>query len=374
MTRRIVVIGGGHGIAAVLRAMRPEGAELTVIVTVADDGGSSGELRRRGAGPAVGDLRRSLVALTGDEVPLGRAFRRPVTVNGLGRHPLGNLLILSIADAFGDLARATEWLGERLGISGTVLPATSEPVSLVADADGELIHGESAIGLAQTRIRRLRFHPERPAIPGAALEAIDQADFVLLAPGSLFTSVLAATALPDVAAALTRTAARVVWICNLEADMIETAGMAGIDHLDGLEDHGVRVDVALYDPRASLKFEAQELAGRAIEPRPRSLQGHRGIHDPALLRAELRALFGDAAGTAGPGGQAPLPRGRYQQTERLASRFRSLRIDMNPSLLDCVQNRPGERLYSTSKTALWAATKGLSREHSEYWKHCSSSA
>jgi hypothetical protein len=165
-----------------------------------------------------------------------------------------------------------------------------------------------------------------------------------------------------------------VWICNLEADMIETAGMAGIDHLAALEGHGVRVDVALYDPRASLKFEAQELAERGIEPRPRSLQGHRGMHDPTLLRAELRALFGDIAGTAGHGGQAPLPRGPYQQAERLASRFRSLRIDMNPSLLDCRQNWPGERLYSTSKTALWAATKGLSREHSEYSKHCSSSA
>jgi uncharacterized cofD-like protein len=375
MTRRIVVIGGGHGIASVLHAMRPEGAELTVVVTVADDGGSSGELRRRGAGPAVGDLRRSLVALTGDEVPLGRAFRRPVTVNGLGRHPLGNLMILSIADAFGDLPRATEWLGERLGIQGTVLPATAVPVSLVADVDGELIHGESAIGVSPTRIRRLHFNPERPAIPGAVLEAIDQADFVLLAPGSLFTSVLAATALPDVASALTRTEARVVWICNLEADMIETAGMAGIDHLTALEDHGVRVDVALYDPRASLKFEAQQLAEHGIEPRPRSLEdGQRGKHDPALLRAELRALFADAAGTAGPGGQSPLSRGGYQQTERLASRLRSLRIDMKPSLLDCRQNWPGERLYSTSKTALWAATNGLSREHSVYSKHCSSSA
>lgn len=353
MTRRIVVIGGGHGIASVLSAMRPEGAELTVVVTVADDGGSSGELRRRGAGPAVGDLRRSLVALTADETPLGRAFRRPVTVSGLGRHPLGNLMILSIADAFGDLPRATEWLGQRLGISGTVLPATAEPVTLVAEVDGGLLHGESAIGVSATRIHRLHFLPERPDIPGAVLEAIDHADFVLLAPGSLFTSVLAATALPDVAAALAGTAARVVWICNLEADMIETAGMAGIDHLAALQDHGVRVDVALYDPRASLKFDAQELAERGLEPRPRSLEGgRRGMHDPKRLRAQLRALFAETAGGAGSGGRSPQVRGRYQQTERLASRLRSLRMDMNPSLLAWRQNWPGERLYSTSKTAL----------------------
>jgi uncharacterized cofD-like protein len=339
MTKRIVVIGGGHGLASVLRAMRPEGAELTVVVTVADDGGSSGELRRRGAGPAVGDLRRALVALTGDEVPLARAFRRPVTVDGVGCHPLGNLMILSIADAFADLPRATEWLGRRLGIQGTVLPATAEPVSLVADIDGELIYGESAIGVSQRKIHRLHFSPERPAIPDAVLKAVDQADFVLLAPGSLFTSVLAVAALPDLASAVTRTEARVVWICNLEADMIETAGMAGIDHLAALEDHGVRADVALYDPRASLKFDAEQLTEHGIKPRPRSLEHRqRGMHDPALLRAELRALFAGSAGTAGHAGQSPLSRGGYQHTERLASRLRSLRIDMKPSLLDCRQN------------------------------------
>ena len=310
MSRRIVVIGGGHGLASVLSAMRPEGAELTVVVTIADDGGSSGELRRRGAGPAVGDLRRSLLALSADDAPLGRAFGRPVTVSGLGRHPLGNLMILSIADAFGDLPQATEWLGERLGISATVVPATAEPVSLVAEADGEVIHGESAIGVSATRIRRLRFHPERPAIPGAVSEAIDQADFVLLAPGSLFTSVLATAALPDVASALARTTARVVWICNVEADMIETAGMTGVDHLAALEDHGVRVDMALYDPRASLEFDAWDLAERGVEPRPRSLEdGHRGRHDPLLLRAALRALIAETAGSAGPGGRSRLSAG-----------------------------------------------------------------
>jgi uncharacterized cofD-like protein len=296
VTKRIAVIGGGHGLASVLYAVRHESAQLTVIVTVADDGGSSGELRRRGAGPAVGDLRRSLVALTGEEVALGRAFKRPVTVNRLGCHPLGNLMILSIADAFGDLARATEWLGERLGISGLVLPATAESVSLVGDAGGELIHGESAIGAADTRIRRLRFVPERPKVAAGVLEAIDQADFVLLAPGSLFTSVLAASALPDVASALAHTAARVVWICNLEADRIETAGMAAIDHLGALQDHGVRVDVALYDPRADLHFEAPMLADKGVEPWPRSLQGgRRGMHDPVLLRTVLQELFADEA-------------------------------------------------------------------------------
>ena len=101
-----------------LRALSNDAAELDVIVTIADDGGSSGELRRRREGPAVGDLRRSLLALTDDEVVLAQAFARPLTINRLGRHPLGNLVIRSAAEAFGDLSEAIQWLGEQLGNAG----------------------------------------------------------------------------------------------------------------------------------------------------------------------------------------------------------------------------------------------------------------
>ena len=306
--RRIVVLGGGHGLASVLGALGDGAGELTVIVTVADDGGSSGRLRQRGAGPAVGDLRRSLVSLTSEELPLGRALRRPVTVGRLGSHPLGNLMILSIAEAFGDLARATEWLGARLGISGRVLPATAEPVSLVGDADGELIYGESAIGTS-SRVRDLRFAPECPAVSPAVVEAIERADLCLLAPGSLFTSVIATSALPTVADALRRTGAPVVWICNLMPDALETAEMAGDEHLAALRRHGVRVDAALYDPRAELHLDARQLEDDHVQPMPRPLQGARqGVHDQRLLRAAIDELLGaddQAAGGLGdPGATA----------------------------------------------------------------------
>jgi uncharacterized cofD-like protein len=298
--KRIVVLGGGHGLASVLGALGDGAGELSVIVTVADDGGSSGQLRRRGAGPAVGDLRRSLVALTGEEVVLGRALRRPVTVGRLGCHPLGNLMILSIAEAFGDLAQATEWLGALLGISGRVLPATAEPVSLVGEADGELIYGETAIG-ARSRVRHLRFVPESPAVPPAVVEAIERADLCLLAPGSLFTSVIATTALPDVAAALARTAAPVVWICNLVPDAIETAGMAGADHLAALRRHGLRVDSALFDPSAELHLDARQLEDDHVQAMPRPLQGARhGVHDQRLLRAAIGELLGADDEVIGP--------------------------------------------------------------------------
>jgi uncharacterized cofD-like protein len=290
--KRIVVLGGGHGLASVLGALGDSAGELTVIVTVADNGGSSGELRQRGAGPAVGDLRRSLVTLAGEEVVLGRALRRLVNVGRLGRHPLGNLMILSIAEAFGDLAHATEWLGTRLGISARVLPATAEPVSLVGEADGELIYGETAIGTSW-RVRHMRFVPECPAVPPAVVEAIERADLCLLAPGSLFTTVIATSALPTVASALARSAAPVVWICNLEPDAIETAGMAGDDHLAALRRHGVRVDAALFDPRAELHLDARQLEDDHVQAMPRPLLGpRRGVHDQGLLRAAIGELLG----------------------------------------------------------------------------------
>jgi uncharacterized cofD-like protein len=291
MGDRIVALGGGHGLTAVLTALRDQPGELTAIVTVADDGGSSGELRRRREGPAVGDMRRALISLAGKEVALARAFARPVSLDPLGRHPLGNLVIRSVSDAFGDLEQASEWLGEQLRISGRVLPASAAPVSLVAEAGNQVIHGEQAIGAARASIRHLRFSPERPTVPKATVETIDQADLVLLGPGSLFTSVLAVGALPDVGTALARTTGRVVWICNLEPEPVETAGMTACDHLEALRRHGVRVDTVLYDPTADLHFDAEQLADEGLEPLPRLLRSALpGTHDPALLRAALNEL------------------------------------------------------------------------------------
>ena len=232
---------------------------------------------------------------------LGRALLRPVTVARLGCHPLGNLMILSIAEAFGDLAYATEWLGARLGISGRVLPATSEPISLVGEAGGKLVAGETAIG-PRSPPRRLRFVPESPAVPPAVVEAIERADLCLLAPGLLFTTVIATSALPTVASALARTAAPVVWICNLEPDAIETAGMTGDDHLAALLRHGVRVDAALFDPRAELHLNARQLDDDHVRQMPRPLLGpRRGVHDQRLLRAAIGGLLGaDDDAASGP--------------------------------------------------------------------------
>jgi len=291
---RVTVIGGGHGLAAVVGALRDEPCDLTVVVTVADDGGSSGELRRRHGGPAVGDLRRALIALAGEEAPLARALARPITVDGAGRHPLGNLLIRDLANAVGDLTQASEWLGSQLGIHARVLPATAEPLSLVADVGRETIVGESAIGASHAVIGRIRFSPERPRVTPAVVEAISTSDYVLLGPGSLFTSVLAVCALPDVSSALAATAARIIWICNLTGQPGETAGMSAGSHLVMLRRHGVRVDAVLYDPKAELSFTPAQLARRRVQAIARPLRAtEAGVHDRVLLRTALReAMLG----------------------------------------------------------------------------------
>lgn len=292
MRGRVTILGGGHGVASVLRAIGDDDLDLAVIVTVADDGGSSGELRRRWGTPAVGDMRRSLIALAGEQAESGRALAAPVMIARMGRHPLGNLLLCSLTKAFGDLQTAGEWLSGQLGLSARVLPATTEPVTLLACTEQGLIRGESAIGAAESPIASLRFDPSRPEVPAPAIDAIVQADWVLLAPGSLFTSLLAVSALPDVTSALTRTRARVLWVCNLEPQLPETAAMSASDHLDTLHRHNVRVDNVLYDPAARLGFTPAELAAAGLPGVARPLMSaDPGRHDPILLAAALREMF-----------------------------------------------------------------------------------
>jgi uncharacterized cofD-like protein len=298
--RRVTILGGGHGVAAVLDALREEKLDLTAIVTVADDGGSSGELRRRWGGPAVGDLRRSFIALAEEGTASGRALAAPVSISRLGEHPLGNLVLCSLTKAFGDLEAASRWLAEELGLPARVLPSATEPVALVATAAGRSIRGESTIGAALKRIEGLSFEPARPDVSPVVIDAIDGADWVLLGPGSLFTSVLAVGALPDIRAALQDTRAHVLWVCNLEPQIPETAHMSAADHAAALARHGVRVDSVLYDPAACLCFTASELAACGLHGLACPLMGpDRARHDPALLGTALRRVFTDHAAFTG---------------------------------------------------------------------------
>jgi uncharacterized cofD-like protein len=282
----------------VLRALRGHDCDLTVIVGIADDADVSQAGQDRPGGGTVEDLRRSLEALSDEQGVLLRAIRRPLTVGRLGEQPLGNLVIGSVASAFDDYSTASRWLGEQLGIAGAVLPATTQPVSRELEAVDEP-SGVPRGGSGQ-ELWRVTFRSVNIEVPAAAVAAIEEARWVLLAPGSLYRSVLSTVAVPDVAAALARTRARVVWIANLEPGTRDAADVTGIDHLRALALHGVRVDVVLHDPAASLRFDAAGLQTFGVKSMPYALRSSHDarLHDPASLRAALGELLGSRISAA----------------------------------------------------------------------------
>jgi uncharacterized cofD-like protein len=266
-----------------------------VVVSIAYDQGQDAGAEAPPAGRSMEDLRRSLESLSGEEGALVRAIRRPLTIERLGKQPLGNLVIASVASAFGDYGTASRWLGEQLGITGAVLPATTQPVprevKMVEESPGTSGRGSGE------RAKQLSFASEQIEAPAAAVEAIDEADWVLLAPGSLYRSLLSAAAVPDLTAALTRTRARVLWIANLEPGSCETAGTSGADHLRALRRHGVRADVVLHDPSATLKFDSSALEACGIVSVTRSLRSRAdsALHDPVKLGAILDKMIASSA-------------------------------------------------------------------------------
>jgi uncharacterized cofD-like protein len=299
-----------------MRALRGDDSRLTVIVSIAHEGQHGADARHRRTGAAVEDLRRSLEAMAGEEGALLRAIKRPLTIERLGRYPLGSLVIAAVAEAFGDYGRASTWLGEQLDIGGAVLPATVEPVQLRIESVAEMSTGASSRG-SEHRLSRLRFVGERAESPDAAVAAIEHAQWVVLAPGSLYRSVLATAAVPDLVAALRSTQARVLWIPNLAPDSREAANMIAIDHLLALRLHGIRFDAVMHDPSATLGFDAAELTSYGVESVPRELRhtANPAMHDPEQLRLALRGLIGSRpTGTVG---------GRGRDRESAAAAHRS---------------------------------------------------
>ncbi len=242
---RVVALGGGHGLAATLRAARQYGADVTAIVSVADDGGSSGRLREIFGVPPPGDLRKCLVALSSPSV-WSTAFEHRFDAGELEGHALGNLVIAGLAASTGDFLFAVEEAGRLVEASGTVLPATTVPVVLKADAAGGAVQGQVAVGQAE-RIMRVSLVPVDPVPPPAALTAVARADQIILGPGSLYTSVLAAVAVPALREALAAARGRKVYVCNLRPQVPETEGYDVAAHVTALEGHGVEIDVVLCD-------------------------------------------------------------------------------------------------------------------------------
>lgn len=241
----MVALGGGHGLASTLRAARLYAGRLTAVVSVADDGGSSGRLREIAGIPAPGDLRRCLVALAAEGSPWAPAFeyRFPAGSGDLEGHALGNLLIAGLANVTGDFGRALELAADLLGATGRVVPATCVPVVLKAEISGEEVLGQVAVSETAGVINSVSIVPPDAAVPDEALEAIADADQVVLGPGSLYTSVLAVAAVPGIRAALEARSSGRVFVCNLRPQPPETAGFGEVEHLAAVLGHGVPVDV-----------------------------------------------------------------------------------------------------------------------------------
>lgn len=236
---RLVAMGGGTGLPVLLRGLKEYTENLTAIVTVADDGGSSGRLRGEFGILPPGDIRNCLVALAETETLMDRLFHyRFGQGEGLAGHNLGNLLLAALVDIVGDFQTAIKEASKVLKVRGQVLPSTLNQVVLHAElTDGTLISGESKIGDASAPVKRVFLTPEEcPAVP-EALDALAQADLILLGPGSLFTSVLPNLLVRKIADAVRRASAPKCYICNCMTQPGETTGFTASQHLRALYNH-----------------------------------------------------------------------------------------------------------------------------------------
>jgi uncharacterized cofD-like protein len=296
-SHRVVAIGGGHGLATTLRAVRGYAAHITAVVSVADDGGSTGRLRRDLGVLGVGDLRKCLVSLAADdgtdhEDEWAAAFDHRFSAGELDGHALGNLVLVGLAEVTGNWQQALEIAGHTLGAVGRVLPATSEPVVLKATVDDGVVEGQVAVQNSPSRIRRIELVPPDAPSPPAVAHAIGAADQIVLAPGSLFTSLLPAIAAADVHAALAAADAPVVAVVNLGPQPPETQGLDVADHVRAVVETGVRVDRVVVDPRSSLELDRDALAALGVECTLAEVaRPDVAAHAPAKLASVLSALL-----------------------------------------------------------------------------------
>jgi uncharacterized cofD-like protein len=312
---KAVALGGGHGLYATLLALRAITEDITAVVTVADDGGSSGRLRRELGMLAPGDLRMALAALAADDGAAGRwraVFQHRFGGTGaLAGHAVGNLVMAGLLEVLGDPVAMLDEVCALLRVTGRVLPMTVEPIDIEADVagiDGDADHphrlsrirGQVAVATTPGRVHRVRLRPERPQACAEAVRAVGAADLVVLGPGSWFTSVLPHLLVPGLASALVNTRARRVLILNLVPQPGETAGFSPEQYLTVLCDHAppgftvqaVLADVDAVAAPARLHRCAAALGGHEYLDRVAD-DGSTDRHDPVALAAALRRILVD---------------------------------------------------------------------------------
>lgn len=236
---KVVVIGGGTGLSVLLRGLKKEPLEITAIVTVADDGGSSGRLRDELRMPPPGDIRNVLVALADTEPLLESLLQhRFHSGNGLAGHSIGNLLIAALTEISGDFVTAVEQLSKVLAVRGQVLPAANQAVVLNAEMeDGTVVTGESLIPKSGKKIKRVFIDRENVSGLEQAIQALKQAELIAIGPGSLYTSILPNLLVPGIVEAIRTSSALKVFICNVMTQPGETDGFSVADHIKAIHDH-----------------------------------------------------------------------------------------------------------------------------------------
>lgn len=303
---KVVAIGGGSGMAQVLEAVQSYAGEVTAIVTVADDGGSSGRLTSSLVIPPPGDIRKCLLALSPEPSILRELFAYRFESTDVAGHSLGNLMLAALNDLMGnDFESAIRVAGELISAVGKVVPVARQSLHLQAVIDGRLVDGQAAITKTRGRISELRLVPAgEPANP-EAIAAVNVADQIIVGPGSLYTSVLSALIVPGMAIALHEALARIVCVVNLVTQDGETLGMDAADHVDalrvigGLDVTGTivahRGEIAMTPPVEQVRVDRAQLAERGWEVVEADLvdpQAPWPQHDPIRLGEVLRSLSG----------------------------------------------------------------------------------
>ncbi|QWW20661.1 uridine diphosphate-N-acetylglucosamine-binding protein YvcK [Schaalia sp. 19OD2882] len=309
----VVALGGGHGLSATLRALRHITRRLTAVVTVADDGGSSGRLRNEMEVLPPGDLRMALASLC-EESEWGLTWRdvmqtRLSTTGHLDGHALGNLLIAGLWQLLDDPIEGLDLVGRLLGASGRVLPMSSVPLHIEADMDDAghtySVSGQSRVAVAPGRVTHVRLQPTEPPVPAQVRTAISEADWVVLGPGSWYTSVIPHLLVPELHRDLVTTDAHRALVLNLARQRGETDTMTTADHVRVLREYApdFKLDVVIADPTATddideLFAASEEMGARILLRQVRTGDGA-PHHDPLRLAAALRDAFDGFLGEVG---------------------------------------------------------------------------
>ena len=301
---RIVSIGGGTGLSALLRGLKKRWADLAVIVTVTDDGGSSGRLREELGVLPPGDIRNCMIALSEDEHLMSRLFRfRFNSDGGLHNHSFGNLFLTAMAEVTGDFVEAVRLTSEVLAIKGVIYPSTNSNVSLRAELeDGSWLEGETRITASRRRIRRIQLDPPDAHPLPAALDALVAADVITIGPGSLYTSLIPNMLVKEVINAVRASHATKIYIQNIMTQPGETDGYSAADHVQALTDHcggvlfpNVLLNSDVPSPTILKKYDAEKaglvradierLRALGLKTLERDLLAEDGVirHDPDRL-------------------------------------------------------------------------------------------